>query len=416
MFGGGGFTIRPRKGELIVYDKLARPLLSSIILPVPTARTKGVVVAPTVFGNVLLGPTAEDVTDRADRSTSAAGLSALLADGRRILPGLSGEEVTATYAGLRAATEHSDYQLGAYGRYVRVAGIRSTGLTASLGIAEHVAGLLGEAGLPLKPRAACAAAAPDALPGGGRDTALPGRGADRGGPGVRRDRLPLRAGQPRRDPRRARQRHPAGRARRAAAAHPRDERPVPGVLLRRGGVGAVRAPGRGRAMEADVLVVGAGPAGLTAAAELRRLGVPRVAGRRPGGGARRDPAAQRARRLRAARPAPGAVRPGLRAGAGGQRRPGRARELRAGCTVTGRCRARAAHGVVGRADQRRGHRGGARRRRCCSPPGAGSGPAPPGWSPATGRPACSPPANCSSASTSAASGWTAARSWSARST
>jgi len=152
MFGGGGFTIRPRKGELIVYDKLARTLVSSVILPVPTARTKGVVVAPTVFGNVLLGPTAEDVTDRADRSTSAAGLSALLADGRRILPGLAAEEVTATYAGLRAATEHSDYQLGLYGRYVRVAGIRSTGLTASLGIAEHVAGLLGEAGLPLKPR------------------------------------------------------------------------------------------------------------------------------------------------------------------------------------------------------------------------------------------------------------------------
>jgi glycerol-3-phosphate dehydrogenase len=153
MFGGGGFTIRPRKGELIVYDKLARPLLSSIILPVPTARTKGVVVAPTVFGNVLLGPTAEDVLDRSDRSTSAAGLSALRADGRRILPGLDREEVTATYAGLRAATEHPDYQLGVFGRYVRVAGIRSTGLTASLGIAEHVAGLLGEAGLPLKPRA-----------------------------------------------------------------------------------------------------------------------------------------------------------------------------------------------------------------------------------------------------------------------
>jgi len=152
MFGGGGFTIRPRKGELIVYDKLARPLVSSVILPVPTARTKGVVVAPTVFGNVLLGPTAQDITDRADRSTSAAGLSALLADGQRILPGLAHEEVTATYAGLRAATEHSDYQLGAFGRYVRVAGIRSTGLTASLGIAEHVAGLLGEAGLPLKPR------------------------------------------------------------------------------------------------------------------------------------------------------------------------------------------------------------------------------------------------------------------------
>jgi glycerol-3-phosphate dehydrogenase len=160
MFGGGGFTIRPRKGELIVFDKLARPLLSSIILPVPTARTKGVLVAPTVFGNVLLGPTAEDVADRSDTSTSAAGLSALLAAGRRILPSLEHEEVTATYAGLRAATEHSDYQVGVHGRYVRVAGIRSTGLTASLGIAEHVAGLLGEAGLPLKPRAAADPAVP----------------------------------------------------------------------------------------------------------------------------------------------------------------------------------------------------------------------------------------------------------------
>ena len=152
MFGGGGFTIRPRKGELIVFDKLARPLLSSIILPVPTARTKGVLVAPTVFGNLLLGPTAEDVPDRSDTATSAPGLAALLAAGRRILPGLEHEEVTATYAGLRAATEHPDYQVGVDGQYVRVAGIRSTGLTASLGIAEHVAGLLGEAGLALKPR------------------------------------------------------------------------------------------------------------------------------------------------------------------------------------------------------------------------------------------------------------------------
>jgi glycerol-3-phosphate dehydrogenase len=113
-----------------------------------------VLVAPTVFGNVLLGPTAEDVADRSDTSTSASGLAALLAAGQRILPGLEREEVTATYAGLRAATEHADYQVAAHGRYVRVAGIRSTGLTASLGLAEHVAGLLEEAGLALKPRPA----------------------------------------------------------------------------------------------------------------------------------------------------------------------------------------------------------------------------------------------------------------------
>jgi glycerol-3-phosphate dehydrogenase len=152
MFGGDGFTIRPRKGELIVYDKLARPLVNSIVLPVPTARTKGVLVAPTVFGNVLLGPTAQDVPDRGDRSTTAAGLSALVAAGERIVPGLAGEEVTATYAGLRAATEHGDYQIAAFGRYVRVAGIRSTGLSASLGIAEQVLDLLADAGLPLRPR------------------------------------------------------------------------------------------------------------------------------------------------------------------------------------------------------------------------------------------------------------------------
>ena len=154
MFGGSGFTIRPRRGELIVFDKLARPLLRSIVLPVPTARTKGVLVAPTVYGNVLLGPTAEDVTDPADTATTAAGLRGLLAAGRRILPGLAEEEVTSTYAGLRAATEHADYQVYADAdrRYACAGGIRSTGLSASLGIAEHVAGLLGSAGLALSPR------------------------------------------------------------------------------------------------------------------------------------------------------------------------------------------------------------------------------------------------------------------------
>jgi glycerol-3-phosphate dehydrogenase len=154
MFGGGGFTIRPRRGELVVFDKLARTLLRSILLPVPTARTKGVLVAPTVYGNVLLGPTAEDVPSALDTATTAAGLDSLLAAGRRILPGLDGEEVTATYAGLRAATEHSDYQIYVDGarRYACVAGIRSTGLSASLGIAEHVVAELDAAGLPLRSR------------------------------------------------------------------------------------------------------------------------------------------------------------------------------------------------------------------------------------------------------------------------
>jgi glycerol-3-phosphate dehydrogenase len=165
MLGGdGGFTIRPRRGELIVFDKLARPLLGSILLPVPTAQSKGVLVAPTVYGNVLLGPTAHDIDDRAATGTTSGGLASLTTAGRRIIPRLLDEEVTATYAGLRAATEHRDYQIrvDATRRYACAAGIRSTGLSASLGIAEHVVGLMGEAGLPLHGRNA--AAAPPVMP------------------------------------------------------------------------------------------------------------------------------------------------------------------------------------------------------------------------------------------------------------
>jgi glycerol-3-phosphate dehydrogenase len=162
MLGGGGFTIRPRRGELIVFDKLARPLLRSILLPVPTAQTKGVLVAPTVYGNVLLGPTAEDIGDRSDTDTTTAGLAALLDAGRKIVPSLVSEQVTATYAGLRAATEHRDYQIRVDSqlRYACVAGIRSTGLSASLGIAEYVVDQLGDAGLPLSERNGAVAGPP----------------------------------------------------------------------------------------------------------------------------------------------------------------------------------------------------------------------------------------------------------------
>ncbi len=150
-FGHEEFTIAPRRGQLVVFDKLARPLVSSIVLPVPTERTKGVLVAPTVYGNVLVGPTAEDIADPEDSATTAAGLDALLDAGGRIVPALAGEEVTATYAGVRAATEHRDYQITVHDaeRYACVGGIRSTGLTASLAIAEHVVAQMGAAGLAL---------------------------------------------------------------------------------------------------------------------------------------------------------------------------------------------------------------------------------------------------------------------------
>src|SRR5215212_256626 len=111
QFGYQNFKVTPRRGELIVYDKLARSLVNHVLLPVPTAITKGVLISPTVYGNILLGPTAEDLPDKNATNTSENGLQSLLEKGKKILPELLDEEVTATYAGLRAATEHSDYQI-----------------------------------------------------------------------------------------------------------------------------------------------------------------------------------------------------------------------------------------------------------------------------------------------------------------
>jgi glycerol-3-phosphate dehydrogenase len=154
LFGHDRFTVTPRRGELLVYDKLARPLVDRIVLPVPTAVGKGVLISPTIYGNVMLGPTAHDLTDRTDTGTSEGGFDFLLSKGRALMPRLLAEEVTAAYAGLRAATEHGDYliEVDAGQRYVLAGGIRSTGLSAGMAIAEHVRGLLGAAGLYLEPR------------------------------------------------------------------------------------------------------------------------------------------------------------------------------------------------------------------------------------------------------------------------
>ncbi|MBI5942850.1 MAG: FAD-dependent oxidoreductase [Chloroflexi bacterium] len=151
-FGHDQFTVTPRRGQLIVYDKLARPLVNHVLLPVPTSKTKGVLISPTVYGNILLGPTAEDLPDKNSTQTTADGLEMLIGKGREILPQLLNEEVTATYSGLRAATEHSDYQIemDAALRYLCLGGIRSTGISGAMGIAEYGVELLREAGLNLK--------------------------------------------------------------------------------------------------------------------------------------------------------------------------------------------------------------------------------------------------------------------------
>lgn len=116
---------------------------------------KGVLVSPTVFGNIMLGPTAENLDDKTATGSTEAGVEGLLKKGARIAPALINEEITAIYAGLRAATEHSDFQIKLHnyqGRqnYVTVGGIRSTGLTASMAIALYVKELLIKAGVEVK--------------------------------------------------------------------------------------------------------------------------------------------------------------------------------------------------------------------------------------------------------------------------
>jgi glycerol-3-phosphate dehydrogenase len=157
-FGHDSFTVVPRRGQLVVFDKLARRLVQHIVLPVPTSLGKGVLVSPTVFGNVMVGPTAEPLGSAPDArtatETTSDGLGALMAHAERLIPALAHEEVTATYAGLRAATEHGDYCIESHPQqgYVCLGGIRSTGLTAALAIAEHVVRLLPPMGLGLVPR------------------------------------------------------------------------------------------------------------------------------------------------------------------------------------------------------------------------------------------------------------------------
>jgi len=155
LLGHRDFTVRPRRGELIVFDKFARSLVNHILMPVPTAITKGVLISPTVYGNVMLGPTAEDLPDKTETSTSETGLGLLWQKGMAIMPALMREEVTAAYAGLRPATEHSDYQIRLYRKqhYVCAGGIRSTGVSGCMGIAEYVVELLGDAGLELSLKA-----------------------------------------------------------------------------------------------------------------------------------------------------------------------------------------------------------------------------------------------------------------------
>lgn len=152
VFDHAGFEIRPRKGEFVVFDKAGSKLLKNILLPIPTEITKGIVIFPTIFGNIAVGPTAEEQEGRADASVAKENLEMLYAFGLEKIPALKKVPVTATYAGIRPATEKKHYRVkyDTDNNWITLGGIRSTGLTGSLGLAQHVESLFSEHGISFK--------------------------------------------------------------------------------------------------------------------------------------------------------------------------------------------------------------------------------------------------------------------------
>jgi glycerol-3-phosphate dehydrogenase len=154
LAGDHSFEVYPRKGEFLVFDPPGGQGLERILLPVPAKRTKGVLVFPTIDGKVVAGPTAVDQRDKGDWSVRPEATDEILPKASAMYPPLQDAEPVAAYAGLRPAGRGVNYLIGpsdACPGLVNVAAIRSTGLTASLGIAERVGAIVSELGLALRP-------------------------------------------------------------------------------------------------------------------------------------------------------------------------------------------------------------------------------------------------------------------------
>jgi glycerol-3-phosphate dehydrogenase len=154
LAGDDSFSIYPRKGEFLVFDPSREQRLERILLPVATKRTKGVLVFPTLDGKVVAGPTAVDLHDKHDWSVRPEAREQIMPLAAGMHPPLADAEPISAYAGLRPAGRGVNYLIGASRAcrgLINVAAIRSTGLSASLGIGDHVAAIAAELGLTLKP-------------------------------------------------------------------------------------------------------------------------------------------------------------------------------------------------------------------------------------------------------------------------
>jgi len=150
--GEPGFKIQPRKGEYLLLDKRMGGYVNHVLFQTPTKAGKGILVAPTVHGNLLLGPTSEETDDPEDTETTAAGMQKIISSVLRTVPDIDFSMVITSFAGVRATPNTGDFLVSASAHapgLINAAGIESPGLTAAPAIAKHVVSLLAKQGLKL---------------------------------------------------------------------------------------------------------------------------------------------------------------------------------------------------------------------------------------------------------------------------
>jgi glycerol-3-phosphate dehydrogenase len=144
------FRITPRKGDYVIIDS-ARLRFSSVVFPMPTKAGKGILVAATVHGNTLVGPSAYEIEDKDDTAVTRGGLQEITAQASAVVPSVSAKDVIAQFAGVRATGNyspdgaHRDFLIEISRRtkgLLNVAGIESPGYVSAPAIAEEVVRLL----------------------------------------------------------------------------------------------------------------------------------------------------------------------------------------------------------------------------------------------------------------------------------
>ncbi len=135
-------TIIPRAGQYLLFDKTVGHLATRTLFQLPTKMGKGVLVTPTVDGNIMAGPTAIDQVDKDDVATKQDAMTKILQASSKTLPQLSMRDVITSFVGLRAHAVENDFVVGwveGVAGFYDVLGIESPGLTSAPAIAAHVA-------------------------------------------------------------------------------------------------------------------------------------------------------------------------------------------------------------------------------------------------------------------------------------